>query len=245
MREDKMPRRGRLIAVCGIDGSGKTLQCELLARRAAAAGWRVESIEFPRYESGFFGQLIARYLRGEFAADPSAVDPYLAALPFACDRWEAKPTLVRWLKAGALVVANRYVSANLAHQGSKLEDPARRREFMRWVEEMEYGVFALPRPDLQVWLDMPPEAAVHLIAKKTTRAYLQQGRDIHENSMRHLRGTYEAYRELAASPGWLRIECAAGGRPLEPERIAAAVWDGIRSRFPRDRRFSRDRKTKQ
>ncbi len=221
-------KRGFLVAICGIDGSGKTVQTELLAARAREAGWRVETMEFPRYGEGVFGEVIARYLRGEFAREAAAVNPYLAALPFACDRWQAAPTLRRWLGDGALVVCNRFVGANLAHQGAKLPDPAERARFLDWVRELEYEVFELPRPDLQVWLEMPPALAVELISKKSERKYLRQQRDIHESSLPHLEATHEVYRELAAEePGWVRVECAPAGRLLSPEEVAAKVWTTV------------------
>jgi len=221
-----MSTRGRLIAICGIDGSGKTLQADLLCDRARRAGLRVETIGFPRYGEGVFGDLIARYLRGEFAPDPAAVNPYLAALPFACDRWQAAPTLHAWLGEGALVVCNRYVAANLAHQGAKVASPDERRRFARWVEELEYSVFGLPRPDLHVWLDMPPEVAAGLISRKGRRTYLQDQQDIHENNLDYLRATREVYADLARErEGWLSVECAREGRPLPPQEIAETIWD--------------------
>jgi len=218
---------GCLIAMCGIDGSGKTLQCSALESRARAGGRRVERIAFPRYDEGFFGKLVARYLRGEFALDPQGVSPYLAALPFACDRWQAAPQLRAWLEGGAVVICDRYVAANLAHQGAKIEREEERLEFARWIEELEYDVFALPRPDLQVLLDVPPPLAARLIAAKGERAYLENGKDIHESSMPHLQATYEAYSRLAQGPGWVRIDCAPGGEVLPPEQIAQAVWDAV------------------
>ncbi len=223
-----MPGEGRLIAMCGIDGSGKTVQTEALASRARRDGWTVHCQEFPRYSDGFFGDLIARYLRGEFSADAAAVSPYLAALPFACDRWEAAPQLRARLAEGTMVVCNRYVPANLAHQGGKIQDPAERAQFIQWAERLEYDVFKLPRPHLHVWLDMPPEVAVALLAGKGEREYLRRQQDIHESDMSHLRATWQVYRELAQGGGdWLSVACSAEGRPLPPEQIAEEVWRGV------------------
>jgi len=224
-----MPGSGTLVVICGIDGSGKTVQSELLCERARRAGRAVRCIEFPRYDGVFFGGLIARYLRGEFSEDPASVNPYLAALPFACDRWEAAPRLRDWLGEGALVVCNRYVSANLAHQGGKIQSPEERREFCDWVEKLEYDVFKLPRPGLHVWLDMPPEIAVELIAGKSHRDYLRgETSDIHERDLAHLKATREIYRELAErEEGWLRVDCAAGGEPREAQRIADEVGAAV------------------
>ena len=223
-----MAKKGRLIAICGIDGSGKTVQSALLAERAGAGGWRVETIEFPRYTEGLFGELVARYLRGEFASSAQDVSPYLAALPFACDRWQARPQLRSWLAEGAAVICNRYVSANMAHQGAKIRDRAERRRFLDWVEELEYGVFDLPRPDLHVLLDVTPAVAARLVAGKGKRAYLKESRDIHESDAAYLRDTWELYDELAADASdWVRVECAPGGGLLGPEQIAEEVWRAV------------------
>ncbi|MDP6107029.1 MAG: thymidylate kinase [Candidatus Brocadiia bacterium] len=224
-----MAKKGRLIAICGIDGSGKTVQSALLAERAQASGWRVETIGFPRYTEGLFGELVARYLRGEFASTAQEVSPYLAALPFACDRWQAGPQLRSWLADEAAVICNRYVSANMAHQGAKIRDRAERRHFLDWVAELEYGVFDLPRPDLHVLLDVTPAVSARLVAGKGKRAYLKEGRDIHESDAAYLKDTWELYDELAESASdWVRIKCAPGGDLLGPEQIAEEVWRAAR-----------------
>jgi len=226
---------GRLLAICGIDGSGKTLQTRMLCERARRSGWLVRAIEFPRYEEGFFGALIARYLKGEMAPEALDVDPYLAALPFACDRWEALPVLRSWLEEGALVVCNRYVAANLAHQGGKLPAGPERDAFLHWVERLEYDVFGLPRPDLQVLLDMPPQVAVRLLAAAASRQRHGGGADIHESSLTHLGAAREVYRQLASGrPGWVTIPCAEEGRPLPPEAIAGRLWRAVSAALGQD-----------
>ncbi len=221
---------GRLIAVCGIDGSGKTTQTALLADRARAEGYAVQQVSFPRYGQGFFAELIERYLRGEFAARAGDVSPYLAALPYACDRWQAASQLREWLSAGRLVLCNRYVAANLAHQGCKVPAGRERRAFFEWVERLEYGVFGLPRPDLHVLLDMQPAHATALLADRTRSAGPPGKQDIHERDMEYLEATARTYRELAcqAPQGWTVIPCAVGGAVLPPERIAEAVWAAVR-----------------
>ncbi len=223
-----MPETGRLIAICGIDGSGKTTQTELLARRAEGSGRAVRQVSFPRYGEGFFAELIQRYLRGEFAARAEDVSPYLAALPYGLDRWQAAPQLKRWLAEGALVLCNRYVAANMAHQGAKL--PEQRQEgFFAWVAELEYEVLGLPRPDLCALLDVPPEVAAGLTAGRGERGGMQAGQDIHEGDMAHLHATAAAYRRLAARPGerWTVIACTEAGALLPPDRVAAGLWAAV------------------
>ncbi len=222
-------QRGRLIAICGIDGSGKTTQTALLSDRARAEGFSVEQVSFPRYGEGFFAELIERYLRGEFAASAAEVSPYLASLPYACDRWEAAPRLREWLAAGRLVLCNRYVPANLAHQGSKVPPGEQQGAFFEWVERLEYGVFALPRPDLHVLLDMDPVHAAELLTRRSRPSGPSREQDIHERDMGHLKATARTYRELArrAPEQWAVIPCAEGGSVRPPTRIADAVWAAV------------------
>ena len=125
-----------------------------------------------------FADLVERYLRGEFAKRASDVSPYLAALPYALDRWQAAPQLREWLAQGRLVLCNRYVPANMAHQGSKLEDEAERRGFFDWVDELEYGVLGLPHPDLHLLFEMPPAVAAQLAGERP--AGPTGAEDIHE-----------------------------------------------------------------
>jgi dTMP kinase len=217
--------RGRLLAVCGTDGTGKTTQTRLLVQWARETGLPVETMSFPRYEEGFFGGLIRRYLQGEMAGRAGEVDPYLAALPYACDRWEAAPQLREWLAEGCLVVCNRYVPANMAHQGAKIREEEERARFYRWAVELEYDVFGLPRPDPHLLMDLPTDLSARLLSGREADERPEGGSDIHERDTEYLRATAEAYREIARTmPGrWVVVECAEEGRLLSPEAIAEQV----------------------
>ena len=225
-----MSRAGKLIAICGIDGSGKATQAELLGERLEREGHAVRRVSFPRYGQGLFADLIERYLRGEFAARAADISPYLAALPYALDRWQAAPALKQWLAGGCVVLSNRYVPANMAHQGSKLPSGPDRQAFFRWVREMEYGALGLPEPCLQILLDMPVETAARLAGGRAAQAGSAQARDIHEADMGHLRATAEAYRQVASQEPdrWTVVPCAPGGVLLPPAEIAEAVWAAAR-----------------
>jgi dTMP kinase len=218
---------GVLVAICGIDGSGKTTQSELLAERVRDTGLRLREVSFPRYGQGFFADLIERYLRGDFAARAADVSPYLASLPYALDRWQASAQLWDWLAAGDFVLCNRYVPANMAHQGSKLTDADTRRAFFQWVERLEYEVLGLPWPDLQVLLSIAPHVAANLMTGRAARTEALETGDIHERDMGHLDATARAYRELAeleAGGAWAVVECCGGDSMRPPEQIADLVW---------------------
>lgn len=224
----KKRRNGRLIVIDGTDGSGKTTQTALLIRRLRTAGVRCEGIEFPQYGQSFFAELVARYLNGEFGGHDD-ISPYLASILYAGDRWQAKERMERWLSEGAAVVCNRYVSANQGHQGAKVADPVERARFLAWLDRLEFGVFGVPRPDLILFLRVPPELAQKLIDNKGRRAYLKGAkRDIHEASLDHLAKAEETYRQLAAeSENWVQIECAPGGQILPEGEIAGMIWKEV------------------
>jgi dTMP kinase len=225
-----MAARGKLIALEGIDGSGKRTQLDLLVRELDARGYRTYRISFPRYES-FYGKLVARYLNGEFGS-LSAVDPHLSALLYAGDRLEAKPELEAALASGKIVLADRYVGSNLAHQSERVP-PERREEFIAWLKRLEYGLYGLPAEDLVIYLRLPVQEARRLVGLKPPRAYTELKRDIHEADTKHLEQTALIYDRLATEPNWTRIECinAATGVLKSPEEIHRTVVQAVESRI--------------
>jgi dTMP kinase len=220
--------RGRLIVIEGSDGSGKATQSRALVRRLRARHVPAALIAFPGYRRGFFGRMAGEYLRGEFG---DGADPRLVSLIYAGDRWEAKGKIARWLAEGRVVICDRYVDSNKAHQGARLRNPASRAKFLRWVDRLEYGLFGLPRPDFTIFLRVPQPVAERLIGRKRPRAYLRgKRRDIHESDRRHLREAERIYLRLAASrsarEGAL-IECTESGRLLSRSLIAERIWRAV------------------
>jgi dTMP kinase len=217
---------GLLLAIEGIDGSGKGTQAGRLADAARAAGHRVASFSFPRYDDNPFSRAIGDYLNGEFGG-LDEVHPELSALLYACDRLHARPELVAALDECALVVCDRYVASNLAHQGAKLDGEARER-LIRWLVDVEYGEFALPRPDLVVLLDAPAALARELVGRKGTRAYTTLEADIHESDTAHGDASREVYLDLAGREGWRVVATAdEDGAARDVDEIAAEVWAAV------------------
>ena len=221
--------RGKLIVLEGIDGSGKTTQTKMLVARLKREGYAVETIDFPQYYTTFFGKMVAQYLRGEFGA-LDQVSPYLAAILYAGDRFERKEQLEQWLAEGKIVIANRYVSANMGHQASKIPR-SKRAVFVQWLDQLEYGVFRVPRADRIFFLHVPTKIAHRLIdqkAKEERRYAHGRKRDIHEQSAGHLLETEKAFLELCHhQPEWKMIECTERGKILFPEEIHGKVWNAI------------------
>ena len=223
---------GKLIVIEGIDGSGKTTQTEMLVRRLKQEGHPVETIDFPQYYSTFFGKMVARYLRGEFGT-VKQVSPYLAALLYAGDRFEQKDTITKWLADGKIVVANRYASANMGHQASKIPRGAARTAFIKWLDELEYQMFGIPRADAVLFLYVPTKIAQKLVdlKGKEMRKYANgKKRDIHEASSSHLLETEKAFLQLCRSqPEWKRIDCVRNGKILFKEQVHARIWDAVQA----------------
>jgi dTMP kinase len=215
---------GLFLAFEGIDGSGKGTQAARLAETALAEGRSVASFSFPLYDENPFSRAIGQYLNGELGS-LDEVHPALSALLYACDRFHARPDLVRAIEDHDLVVCDRYVASNLAHQGSQLEGPDRQR-LLDWLHEVEYGEFALPKPDLVVLLDADPKLARALVAKKGARSYTTLEADILESDEAHGDASREIYLDLAGrDDGWRVVATARDdGGVRDVDDIAAEIW---------------------
>lgn len=226
----QMPRPGKLIAIEGIDGSGKRTQLELLSRALTDRRISHICIGFPNYE-GFFGKLVAQYLNGHFGR-LAEVDPHFSALLYAGDRFESKPRIQNELAAGKLVLADRYIGSNLAHQTARVV-PAKRQEFMRWLKRLEYEMYGLPAEDLVFFLRVPVQQAHRLVAKKEARQYTRRRRDIQESNTDHLRHAARIYELLAKQRNWVAIDCMAGKNKTlrTPEEIHRNMIEVIGSRI--------------
>jgi dTMP kinase len=225
-----MPNRGKFIALEGIDGSGKRTQIEMLSSALHQRGIAHACISFPRYE-GFFGRLVARFLNGEFGR-LAEIDAHLSALLYSGDRFEAKPFIEEQLAQGKLVLADRYIGSNLAHQTARVP-PAKRKEFIRWLKELEYKVYRLPAEDLVIFLRLPASEARRLVAKKKTRHYTKRRRDLLEADLAHLRTAAHIYEMLAKERNWATIDCMPGKPPalLAPEAIHRQLMEIMETRI--------------
>ncbi|HKT46065.1 MAG TPA: hypothetical protein VJP87_00950 [Candidatus Acidoferrales bacterium] len=218
--------QGKLIAIEGIDGSGKRTQVELLANALTARGYSVFSTGFPKYDS-WFGKMVGRFLNGELGPLES-VDPHFTALLYAGDRFEAKPKLEAAMNRGEIVLADRYIGSNLAHQVARA--PAdERADFRAWIEHLEYGIYGLPRESLILYLRVPPVNAQKLIRQKAERAYTSAKQDLQEASLRHLEEAAQMYDLLARNGPWVTIQCFDSARHSvrPPDDIAREVLSAV------------------
>lgn len=211
------------IVLEGLDGAGKSTQVQRLRRLLDERGLRSEYIHFPRFDAPVYGELIARFLRGEFGG-VNEVDPYLVALLFAGDRADAARQIRQWLSEGRAVVLDRYVWSNVGYQCAKLPAGEARERLARWILDLEFGHNALPRPDVSLFLDVPfafTERKLTEARAGDDRRYLQGADDIHEGSLDLQRRVREVYLATAAGDPSLQVVdcCDAAGRMESPDRI--------------------------
>lgn len=227
-------KKGKLIVIDGIDGSGKATQVKLLANKLKQKKVKLKTIDFPRYYDNFFGNLIGNYLSGIYG-DFIKVDPRLASILYASDRFETSKQIKKWLDDGFVVIADRYVSANQIHQGGKIKDKKERAEFLKWLDTMEYKVFGIPRPDMVIYLDVPFEVSSAWLKKKITqrsKKYLKGKKDVAEDNLMHLKASRESALALGKSnKAWTRVECCKGMVCLPPEGVHELVFKVVKKKL--------------
>jgi dTMP kinase len=213
----------KLFVIEGLDGAGKSTQIKLLKDFFLKQGYNCEYLHFPRTDSPYFGELIARFLRGEFGSI-NDVDPYLVAMLYAGDRKDASEMISGWLKKGNIVILDRYTYSNIAYQCAKLHDSKEQAELMKWILKLEFDHFAIPKPDLNIFLDVPfafTETKLSTSRKGDDRNYLNGGYDIHESSLSFQRKVRDMYMSVAEKDKRLAVvNCKnKDGGMLFPEQI--------------------------
>lgn len=201
-------RKGHLIVIDGGDGSGKGTQAKLLVDYLKKQRIPVKYFDFPQYYSSFHGKTVAQFLRGEFGSIDQ-VSPYLASLAYALDRASVKREMEEFLQKGGYIVANRYATSNMAHQGAKFLNKKDREAYLKWDYDLEYKVHKIPKEDIVIYLYVPWQTAQKLTAKKTSRTYLQgKAKDIHEKDDSHIQKAEEMYIELSKRyKHWVLLDC--------------------------------------
>ena len=227
-------QKGKLIVIDGIDGSGKATQVKILKQRLLKEGLKVKTIDFPRYETNFFGSLIGEYLSG-LHGDFIAMDSKIASILYAADRFESSKQIKKWLDQGYIVLADRYATANQIHQGGKIDDLKKRKEFLAWLYKMEYGVFGIPKPDLVIYLDVPFEVSkmwlMNKVAKRKKK-YLKGRKDVAEDNLIHLKNSRNSALLLTKeNKNWTKIECCKDNLCMSPEQVGEEVYKIVKRKI--------------
>ena len=196
--------QGKLIVIEGSDGSGKTTQVELLRSYLEKHNRPHILFDFPRYSDSFHAKIVAKYLSGEFG-EATSVNPYLASLAYALDRMGAREDIYYALNDGKIILTNRYVPSNKAHQGAKL--PTKKRKgFFEWLDELEYKVNKVPREDVVIFLYVPTKVSFEL-AKKRERSFTNGKPDGHESNQKYQQEVEKTYLQLSKGKDWVKINC--------------------------------------
>lgn len=231
-KSEAVSGRGRFIVIDGTDGSGKATQTNLLVEELKLNGYDVVVTDFPQYGQKSAGA-VEEYLNGKYGQ----VNPRAASVFYAIDRFDASFKIRKWLEEGRIIVSNRYVTANAGHQGGKISDEAERMKYFKWLNDLEYNIFGIPKPDLNIILHMPAEIAQKLVDQKSAEQREYAGgkkRDLHEADLSHLKNAERVYLEIAKLfPNTRLVECAIRNPQskadisciLTPQEVHNKVWE--------------------
>ncbi|MCF7795921.1 thymidylate kinase [Patescibacteria group bacterium] len=220
-----MKNRGKLIVICGTDGSGKGTQTKLLVEKLEKVNMKVKMVDFPRYGKKSAG-MVEEYLNGKFG-DANEVGPYRGSIFYAIDRYAASFEMKKWLDEGYVVISNRYTSANKGHQAGKIENLEERDKFLDWENNLEYDLFDIPKEDMNIFLYVDPEISQKLVDNKEKRSYTDKKRDIHEADLNHLKNAANAYKYVAEKENWEIINCVKNNKIMSIESIHELIWKKI------------------
>lgn len=221
------------IVIEGLDGSGKSTQLKKLKSYLEENKINYEYLHFPRTDSRVFGDLIARFLRGELG-DINTVNPYLIALIYAGDRNDAKEKIINWMAEGKLVIVDRYVYSNIAFQCAKLNNESEIEKLSEWIKDLEYNYFGIPKPDMNIFLNVPFEFTKKNLTKERSgddRDYLNGKEDIHEKDIDFQDRVRNIYLNEVKKENHLKIiNCAnEQGEMPEAQDIFNKILDLLKS----------------
>ncbi len=220
-----MSKKGKLIVVEGLDGSGKGTQSALLTKHLQELGYPVRELSFPCYGQPSCS-LVEMYLQGEFGDKPDSVNCYAASTFYAVDRYASfKKDWGCFYQQGGIVIANRYVTSNLVHQMTKL--PKEEWDyFAQWLGDLEYTKFGIPKPDKVIYLKMPVEISQKLMTGRYGGD--DSKKDIHEKDLAYLAKCRSAAEYAAQIDDWHIMDCSKDGQPLSVEEIGQWVLSAVK-----------------
>jgi dTMP kinase len=226
-----MQHNSRFIAIEGLDGAGKSTQIALLTEYYQQRGIETRFVHFPRSQEGVFGELIAKFLRGDFG-EVKQVHPQLVALLFAEDRKAFASTINEWLASGYVVLVDRYVLSNIAFQCAKLHTEEEKKELREWINMFEYEHNGIPQPDLSVFLDVPFSFTEQALTQRRSgdeRKYLNGKDDIHEKDFSLQLAVKKEYEILADTDDAItKITCYNADNKMKSiAEIHAAIIEKI------------------
>lgn len=215
-------KKGQLIVIEGVDGSGKTTQINLLKKFLDLQGVPWEAISFPQYGKNEYADYIYQYLSGKFGSI-NDIEVHELAKKYADDRKTVKDFIAGWLESGKLVIANRYISSSKAHLGAHILENEREK-FIEWIDQLEYEDNQMPREDLTILLNVDPKVGQQNSKDKNHP-------DLHEDNLKHLEEARKTFLKLALEDNWEVVECMADGVMRSPEDIQTEIIKIVNSKL--------------
>jgi dTMP kinase len=180
------------IAVEGGDKVGKSTQLSLFAEYMREKIGDVEVIKYPVYDSPT-GQVIQKYLNGKLAPAKS-LDPRKVIGFYADDRLADKPRVDAAIKSGKSILFDRYVYSNM-YSAARMPK-SQWRMLIKYIEDLEFKVNGLIKPDLILYLYLNPMIAAEI--KGGEEIWQKSARDIHEADLQLQINVAETYEFAAA-----------------------------------------------
>lgn len=219
--------RGIFIVIEGSDGSGKGTQFKQIAKRLIESGYEIATYDFPQYSqpSSIF---VREYLNGQYGKADD-LGAYAPSLFFALDRFRAAESIKKNLDAGKIVLSNRFIAANMAHQGQKIHSETERKKYYEWLLNIEYDILGIPQPDLNIVLIVPAAIAQKYVDKKSARSYTDKKRDIHEEDLDHLKRAVATYQDLCKRypARFTPVQCVKNGKMLPIPKVTDLIWSKV------------------
>jgi len=217
-------KKGHVIVIEGLDGSGKETQSKKLYEKLLETNIPVMRLSYPRYEKES-SALVRMYLRGDFGEDPQQISPYISSTFFAADRYASYKTEVEdFYREGGIVIADRYTTSNMLHQAGKMKDDQEVEKFLDWLWHYEFELYQIPKPDLVLYLDIPLEETIKRIENRDREQKITEKKDIHEGSRDHLLQAAKRAGQLVEKYGWTKVSCAKDGQWRSIDEISDEVF---------------------
>ena len=230
--------KGQIIVIEGTDCSGKETQSKLIEKRLIEDDIPVFRMSFPQYDTPT-GRIVGGPVLGKpaicdsyWGEKASLIPPRVISLYYAADRLYNLKPIIDALNAGKVVLLDRYSTSSMAFQGSKFDTPEERQQMFAFIDELEYDLLGLPRPDNVIFLHMPYDAAAAIRAGRAEKL------DRVESDEEYMRRGEQAYIELANLYGYRVIECAKDGKPRSIEDINDEVYAIVKGLILGDRQFN-------
>jgi dTMP kinase len=205
------------IVIDWIDSSWKETQVNLLVKKLEKSWKKVKVLDYPRYDkaSSF---AIKKYLSWKYWKNIWAKK---ASIFYAIDRFDSLFDKKMDFKKYDYIISNRYVSSSMIHQWWKIDNEIEKQEFIYWLENLEYNIFSIPKPDKTIFLHISLENSLKLLETRW------KNKDIHEQDINHLKNAYNTALYLANKKNWIKIDCEYHGKLKSIENINSEILKHI------------------